>query len=254
MKLAGKVAVVTGGGTGIGLGISKVLASHGARIVIAQIDLSGIAEAVAALQPTDVLVCQVDVADRGEVEQMAGEAVQRFGRIDILVNNAGITGKPAIAPFLDCTQAILDRIIDVNLKGVFHCSQAVARHMVSSGVRGSIIHIGSVGGFAAQEHASVYCATKAGVMSLAQSMGLELAPHGIRVNCVAPGDIYTEANANVVADLKGGGATGKYLRVTPLGYRGSPEQIGHAVAYLASDESSFVTGATLRVDGGFLSY
>ena len=91
-------------------------------------------------------------------------------------------------------------------------------------------------------------------MSLAQSMGLELAPHGIRVNCVAPGDIYTEANANVVADLKGGGATGKYLRVTPLGHRGSPEQIGHAVAYLASDESSFVTGATLRVDGGFLSY
>jgi NAD(P)-dependent dehydrogenase (short-subunit alcohol dehydrogenase family) len=111
-----------------------------------------------------------------------------------------------------------------------------------------------VGAFAAQEHASVYCASKAAVTSLAQSMALELAEHGIRVNCIAPGDIRTEANETIVADLKAGGASGKYLRLTPAGRRGSPEEIGHAVAFLATEEASFVTGTTLRVDGGWLCY
>ena len=250
MKLAGKVAVITGGGTGIGAGISRVLASHGATIVIAQLNNPAIS---AAQLPKDHLMLQVDVSDRAQVEWMIEETVQHFGRIDILVNNAAVTGKPAVAPFLDCSEMMLDRIIDVNLKGVFRCSQAVARHMIAAGIRGSIVHISSVAAFAAQEHASVYCATKAAVVSLAQSMALELARYGIRVNCIAPGDILTEANASIVDDLKAG-ATGKYLRVTPVGRRGSPEEIGHAVAYLASDEASFVTGATLRVDGGLLSY
>jgi NAD(P)-dependent dehydrogenase (short-subunit alcohol dehydrogenase family) len=251
MKLAGKVAVINGGGTVIGAGISRVLASHGATIVIAQLNNSAIS---AAQLPKERLMLQVDVADRAQVERMIEETVQHFGRIDILVNNAAVTGKPAAAPFLDCSEIILDRIIDVNLKGVFRCSQAVARHMTAAGIRGSIVHISSVAAFAAQEHASVYCATKAAVVSLAQSMALELARYGIRVNCIAPGDILTEANASIVNDLKAGGASGKYLRVTPAGRRGSPEEIGHAVAYLASDEASFVTGATLRVDGGLLSY
>jgi NAD(P)-dependent dehydrogenase (short-subunit alcohol dehydrogenase family) len=111
-----------------------------------------------------------------------------------------------------------------------------------------------VGAFAAPEYASVYCATKAAIVSLAQGMALELAQYGIRVNCVAPGDILTEANADIVNDLKDSGATGRYLRATPAGRRGSPEEIGYAVAYLASDEANFVTGTTLRVDGGFLAY
>jgi NAD(P)-dependent dehydrogenase (short-subunit alcohol dehydrogenase family) len=111
-----------------------------------------------------------------------------------------------------------------------------------------------VGAFAAQELASIYCASKAAQSSLTQSMALELAPHGIRVNAVAPGDILTDANAGIVADLKTMGATGKYLRVTPLGRRGSPDDIGNAVAFLVSDEACFITGAVLRVDGGFLTY
>jgi glucose 1-dehydrogenase len=246
MRLEGKIAIVTGGATGIGLGISRVLASHGVKIVVAQIG--------DAAPDIEALQLRVDVAERAHVERMVEQTVQRFGRIDILVNNAAITGKTAVAPFLECPAAVLDRIIDVNLKGVFHCSQAVARHMVATGVPGSIVHVSSVGAFAAQEHASVYCATKAAVVSLAQSMALELAPHGIRVNCVAPGDILTEANADIVNDLKAGGATGKYLRITPAGRRGSPEEIGHAVAFLASDQASFVTGTTLTVDGGLLSY
>ena len=119
---------------------------------------------------------------------------------------------------------------------------------------GSIVHIASVGAFAAQELASIICASKAAQVSLAQSMAIELAPHGIRVNAVAPGDILTPANAEVVADMKALGGTGKYLRRTPLERRGTPREIGEAVAFLVSDEARFITGATLRVDGGFLTY
>lgn len=254
MKLAGKVVVVTGGGTGIGLGISRVLASHGAKIAVAQIDTSHCSFTASETESGDVMVYPVDVADRRQVDQTVESVIRHFGHIDVLVNNAAITGSAAVAPFLTCSEPTLDRITDVNLKGVFHCSQAVARHMVDAGIRGSIVHISSVGAFAAQEFASVYCATKAAIVSLAQSMALELAQYGIRVNCVAPGDILTETNADVVNDLRDRGATGRYLRVTPAGRRGSPEEIGHAVAYLASDEANFVTGTTLRVDGGFLAY
>jgi NAD(P)-dependent dehydrogenase (short-subunit alcohol dehydrogenase family) len=144
--------------------------------------------------------------------------------------------------------------VDVNLKGTFYCSQAAAKHMIAARRGGSIIHVSSVGAFAAQEFAALYCATKAAQVSLARSMALELAPHGIRVNAIAPGDILTEASEHVVSDLKTAGVSGRYRRTTPLGRRGTPEEIGRAVAFLASDEASFVTGTTLVVDGGYLAY
>ncbi len=252
MSLTGRVAIITGGATGIGAGIARTLAARGARIAIVQPSLTQAEAAASGL--LDAAGFEADIRDREAVARMTAAVIERFGGIDILVNNASVTGAPAIASFVAAPPDHVNAVLDVNVKGTIWCSQAVARHMIDTGRKGAIVHIASVGAFAAQELASIYCASKAAQVSLAQSMALELAPHGIRVNAVAPGDIYTPANAEVVADSKSSGATGNYLRATPLGRRGTPEEIGEAVAFLVSDEARFITGATLRVDGGFLTY
>jgi NAD(P)-dependent dehydrogenase (short-subunit alcohol dehydrogenase family) len=241
--MTGKVAVVTGGATGIGRGIASVLAEKGARVVVAQ---------KGAEPGTDQI--EVDIADPASVERMIIQAVDRHGRIDVLVNNASLTGITAARGVLDADPAHVNAVVDVNLKGTFYCAQAAARRMIAAGSGGSIVNIASVGAYAAQERAAIYCATKAAQVSLAQSLALELAPHGIRVNAVAPGDINTEASAGIVGELKAAGSSGRYIRLTPLGRRGTPEEVGRAVAFLASDEASFITGATLLVDGGLLAY
>lgn len=242
--------MVTGGGTGIGLGISRVLAREGARVAIVQHRPADLESGLEALREHGVTGILADVGTREGI----AEILRAAGAIDILVNNAAVTGRYAVSPFLEFTEVQFDSICRVNLRAVYFLSQAVARALVADGRQGSIVHVASVGAFAAQELAGVYCATKAAVASLAQSMGLELAPYGIRVNAVAPGDILTPANADIVDDIKTAGATGRYVRVTPAGRRGSPEEVGHAVAFLASDEAAFITGTTLTVDGGFLSY
>jgi NAD(P)-dependent dehydrogenase (short-subunit alcohol dehydrogenase family) len=254
MNLKGKVAIVTGAGGGIGFGIAEVLADHGAKLVLAQRHLEPVQRAAERLAPADVLPLAVDIRNPSLVAGMVEAAIRHFGQVNILVNNASITGMSAIAPVLSCKPEMVDDIVDINLKGTFYCSQYAARHMVERGDGGSIVHVSSVGAYAAQEFASVYCATKAAQAALAQSMALEFAPHKIRVNCVAPGDIDTETSATIVTDKEHAGASSQYVRATPLGFRGSPRDIGNAVAYLVSDEARFVTGTTLLVDGGFLSY
>jgi NAD(P)-dependent dehydrogenase (short-subunit alcohol dehydrogenase family) len=251
MNLKGRVAIITGGGTGIGLGIARVLAGHGASLVLAQRRVEAVMAAAEVLTGTSVLPLQVDIRSWDSVEEMVEKVAAHFGRIDILVNNASITGRPAIAPFLDCSPEQTGDIVDINLKGTVYCSQAVARRMVEAGIAGNIVHISSVGAFASQEFASIYCATKAAQVALARAMALEMAPHHIRVNCVAPGDIPTEASAGITPQIAG---SPDYQRVTPLPRPGAPADIGHAVAYLVSDEAAFVTGATLTVDGGWLTY
>lgn len=254
MSLSGKVAIVTGGGTGIGFGIAQVLARKKVKLAIAQRRLELAQQAADRLADAEALPLRVDISHQDSIQEMVEATVARFGRIDILVNNASITGVPAISSVLDCPSSKVDEIVDVNLKGTFYCSQFAVKQMVKQGQGGSIVHITSVGAYAAQEFASLYCATKAAQVSLAQGMALELAPYKIRVNCIAPGDIYTEASATITEDKSRTGASGRYTRVTPLGCRGSPEDIGHAVAYVVSDEAAFVTGTTLLVDGGFLTY
>ncbi len=199
MSLQGKVAIITGGGTGIGLGIARSLVREEASsYVLAQRRLELVQRAAESLQPAEVAAEGLDIRDPIAVESVVNAAMRRFGRIDILVNNASVTGMPAIAPMLDCDAATVDAIVDANLKGTFYCSQSVAKQMIAAGGGGSIVHISSVGAYAGQEFASLYCATKAAQVSLAQTMALELAPYKIRVNSIAAGDINTEASANIV--------------------------------------------------------
>ncbi|GBC83156.1 3-oxoacyl-[acyl-carrier-protein] reductase FabG [bacterium HR10] len=255
MKLTGKVAIVTGGGTGIGRGIVRSLAEAGARVVIAQRRVEK-ARAMAEMlrsEGFEAMAVGTDISKRPQVQELVARTLEHWGRVDVLVNNAAITGMPAIAPFLHCTDEQLDQIVEVNLKGTFICSQEVARVMVRQG-GGSIIHISSVAAFAAQEGAAAYCATKAGIVGLTRAMALELAPYGIRVNCVAPGDILIETNEALIEELRARGISGHYARRIPLGRRGEPRDIGPAVAFLASEDAAYITGATLIIDGGFLIY
>ena len=252
MSLQGKVAIVTGGATGIGAGITRALAAQQVQVAVVQPELVQAESFAKTVQGAAGFAA--DIRDFDAVQQMTQDVVARFGRLDFLVNNAAITGPAALAQFVSASQEHVQEILDVNVKGTIWCSQCAARHWIAEKKPGVIVHIASVGSFAAQELASVYCASKAAQSSLAQSMALELATHGIRVNAVAPGDILTERSADVVSDIKSMGSGGRYLRQTPLGRRGSPEDIGNAVVFLLSDQAAFITGETLRVDGGFLSY
>ena len=239
----------------LGLGSPRCSRRRGVRLALAQRRYDVARRAAERLTGADVLPLEIDIsaagfgrarrrADCGAVrpDRHAGEQRERHR-----------DGRDRRVPE-SVAASTSTRSIDTNLKGTLYCSQAVARRLVESGRTGSIVHVSSVGAYAAQQLASVYCATKAAQVSLARSMALELAPHGIRVNCVAPGDVATETSAHVVEELKSSGASGWYFRKTPLGRRGTPQEVEHAVAFLLSDEASFITGATLVADGGFLAY
>jgi NAD(P)-dependent dehydrogenase (short-subunit alcohol dehydrogenase family) len=254
MSLAGKVALVTGGATGIGYATVKALMERGARVAIAQPAGTGGPEAVARLASEAVAHFEIDIRNHAAVNRCFDQIAARWGTVHTLVNNASVTGARALAPFLDTTPERLELIVETNINGTVYCSQAAARQMIESQQGGSIVNVASVGAYAAQENASIYCATKAAQAMLAKAMAIELAPYGIRVNCIAPGDILTETSADAVKEVKESGATGRFLRFTPVGRRGSPEEVANAIAFLVSEEASFIAGATLLVDGGFLAY
>lgn len=250
--LRNQVIIVTGGATGIGRGICTALAEKGARIAIVQPQLHQAQQAAEAFPEAQGF--SADIRDIAQVDRMTNAVLNAFGKIDGLVNNASITGEAALNTFETLPREQVDCLVDTNLKGTIWCSQSVARVFITTKTPGCIVHVASVGAFAAQQLASVYCATKAAQVSLARSMALELAPHGVRVNAVAPGDIQTEANEHITEQIVEHGGRGAYSRSTPVGRRGTPLEVGQAVSFLFSPHASFITGTTLIVDGGLTAY
>ncbi|MEM7343923.1 MAG: SDR family NAD(P)-dependent oxidoreductase [Chloroflexota bacterium] len=256
-RLQDKVIIITGGGTGIGLGIAQVCVQEGAAVVLAQRRAEIPQREAAKLREAghQALGLACDIRQRAEVQALIQATTAEFGRLHVMVNNAALTGAAAeVRPFLEETDAHWQQLLEVNLTGTFICMQEAAKQMVAQGAGGSIINISSVAQQAAQQYAAPYCASKAGLDGLTKVAAIELASHHIRVNNVAPGDIYTEASADIVAEVTNEGGSGKFFRHTPLNRRGTPTEVGHVVAFLASEDAGFVTGATWLVDGGFLSY
>jgi glucose 1-dehydrogenase len=246
-QLNGKVAIVTGGGQGIGKAISLSLAEAGARLVIAfKSSDAGANEVVEQAKRFDAAAVSVraDMENSEDLEKLVEAAMDAFGTIDILVNNAGIA---IYCPFLEMPAEIWNRVIHTNLTAAFELSQRVARIMVRRGTKGSIVNISSVGGFFAQKGLSHYNASKGGLNLLTKAMALELGPHGIRVNAIAPGAIEVERNR---ASLVEGAYPQEWKRIIPLGRWGQPEEIAKIVLFLSGDESGFITGHILCADGG----
>ncbi|WP_201836880.1 SDR family NAD(P)-dependent oxidoreductase [Microvirga zambiensis] len=243
MRLQGKVALVTGGARGIGLAVTKALAAEGAIPVIADINEQGAREALGTLGASDGLALGVNVADEASVNAMVEAIVARYGRIHILVNNAGIGGN---TPFLDIKLEEWNRTIAINLTGAFLVAQACAREMVKHG-SGKIINIASLSGQRGGHGRGAYGAAKAGLELLTKVMAVELAEFGINVNNIAPGAIETEM-AKFAHDQATRAA---YNYLIPMTRYGTPEEIADAAVFLSSDESRYIHGHTLNVDGGF---
>ena len=254
--LADRAALVTGGGTGIGAAITEALASAGARVMVAHRTDAEARDAVERLTRPDRTVAGVggDLSDARACTKAVAACVEAFGRIDILVNCAAVTGPTAIAGVLDADDEHIDRLVDLNLKAPARCLREAARRMRDQGDGGVIVNISSVAAHSAQELAAVYAATKGGLEALTRGAALELAPLGIRVVAVAPGDIDTAASHRIAEETLEAGGSGRYEFVTPLGRRGTPADIGAAVRFLCSPDAGFITGTTLVVDGGFLTY
>ena len=249
--LNGKVAIVTGAGKGMGEAHSLKLAGAGAKVVLADISLEDCQKVVEKIkqQKGEAIAVKCDVSKKAEIDNLVSEALKKFGKIDILVNNAGIY---PFEPFLDMKEENFQKVIDINLNGYFLMSQAAAKEMVKqkSGVIVNIasVAMGQVGmGFAGLAH---YCASKGGIVAMSEALALELAPMGIRINCIAPGAIDTPgaSNASMTNEQKEA-----MLAPIPMHRNGKAEEIANAVLFLASDESSYMTGSTITVDGGWLA-
>uniref|UniRef100_A0A061R3V6 Glucose 1-dehydrogenase n=1 Tax=Tetraselmis sp. GSL018 TaxID=582737 RepID=A0A061R3V6_9CHLO len=253
-KFTGLVAVVTGAAKGIGFACAQSLGERGAKVVVADCDADAAKEAVNQLQKAGITCTsiEVDVSSKDQVDEMIRNAVSAFGSVDIAVANAGIV---KVAPFLEMSEEDWDSVIDVNLKGVFLTCQAAARQMVeqnrlSPGKGGAIITMSSVNGVTAIPTIAAYNASKGGIENLTRCMALSLAEHNIRVNAIGPGSIMTEVLQAVADDKQKMAAI---LSRTPMGRPGEPREIGEICQFLASSESSYITGQTIYADGGRLA-
>jgi len=246
--LAGKVAIVTGAGTGIGVGIVEALAAAGAATVISYNSSAEGAEALAARLNAGgarTLVRGCDVRDYAQVGALFAAAIEAFGRVDILVNNSGITEPHSL---LEMTPDEWDKTLNINLRGNFFCTQHAARLMIAQGAGGRIINLSSVHGFAAAPDHSHYEASKGGINLFTKACAIELAPHNIQVNAIAPGAIEVPR----FFTFEGYDAEAWGSRI-PAGRVGVPADIGSLAVFLASEGASYITGQIIWVDGGMTS-
>ncbi|MEH1830078.1 glucose 1-dehydrogenase [Nostoc sp.] len=254
MKLKDKIALVTGSSQGIGQAIAIRLAQEGASIVInyrshpegAEETLSKVKSAGGQCHIVDGFTIQGDTGKVADVQRMIADSISHFGKLDILVNNAGIEKN---ADFWDVTEADYDAVMNVNLKGIFFATQAFVQHLLETKQPGKIINISSVHEELPFPHFAAYCASKGGLKMLTRNLAVELAPHGININNVAPGAIETPINTKLLNDPQ---KLGALLKNIPLGRLGQPGDVASIVAFLASSESDYVTGTTFFVDGGLL--
>jgi NAD(P)-dependent dehydrogenase (short-subunit alcohol dehydrogenase family) len=248
MRLKGKKALITGASRGIGRGIAEVFADEGADVAVNYIESAGPAEEVAkALQAKGrkAVTVKGDVAKRADVEAMIDKAWKELGGLDILVNNAGIE---TIVPFLELTDEQWTRLVDVNLRGAWLCSQVYCRRAIAEKRKGSIVNIGSIQAAKVLPGRTHYAPTKLGLEALTRNMSAEMTPQGIRVNCVHPGLIDTDMTAWV---MKSPDILPLVLQQISLGRAGQPREIGTVTAFFASDEASYLTGQSIHVDGGW---
>ena len=249
-KLDGKTAIVTGGARGIGLAIARRYIVEGARVVVADVDEAAGKAAVAELGSAAKFV-RTDVGAAGDARNVVAEACGVSGDLDILVNNAGIIHT---ADFLDIAEADFDRVIRVNLKGMFLIGQVAAKQMVAQVKAGkppgAIVNMSSINARVAIPNQVPYCVSKGGVDQLTKVMALSLAPHGIRVNAIGPGSIMTDILKGIATDQA---AKNRLLSRTPLGRVADPDEIAAVALFLASSDASYVTGETIYADGGRLA-
>jgi meso-butanediol dehydrogenase/(S,S)-butanediol dehydrogenase/diacetyl reductase len=244
-------ALVTGAGTGIGAAIARALAERGHRVAVTDIDPEVAADTAG---PLDTLSVRLDVTDRESISQAADRAEKELGPLEVWVSNAGVS---TMAPFVETSDEDWDRNLDVNARGVFLCGQEAARRLIANGNGGSIVNTASMAGKrGAVPYLSAYVASKFAVVGLTQAMAHELAPHGIRVNCVCPGYVATgmqERELRWEADLRGTTSDRVrqlYVDDTPMGRLETPEDVAAAVAFLAGPDAAFITGEALAVNGG----
>jgi glucose 1-dehydrogenase len=250
LRLADKVAVVTGAAQGIGLACAQAFAREGARVFLTDVNEEAGKREMLRLRAGgfEAGFARCDVSRKAEVDAAVAAAVNEFGRIDVLVANAGIVHA---AEFLDLAEADFDRVIAVNLKGVFLAGQAVARQMVKQGGGGAIVNMSSVNAVLAIPNQVPYVVSKGAINQLTKVMSLSLASHGIRVNAIGPGTILTDLARTAV--LGNREAERKILSRTPMGRMGDPEEVAQVAVFLASDDASYVTGQTIYPDGGRLA-
>jgi meso-butanediol dehydrogenase / (S,S)-butanediol dehydrogenase / diacetyl reductase len=249
--LAGKVALVTGGASGIGAGIAYVLAEAGACVAIGDLDEAGAADIAGQLPgEAERIGVRLDVTSRQSTDEAIGRIEQELGPVDVLINNAGIS---SVTPFAQITDAEWTRLFEVNLRGVLVVTQRVLTSMVERR-SGRIISISSMAGKEGLPNLAHYCATKFGVIGLTQSLAKEVAEHNVTVNAVCPGVVRTplwdHPDTGILRDLDGENGWDAFVGGIPLGRPQSAEDIGHACAYLASDAAANITGEALNVSGG----